>query len=93
MQDISRLSTDEDRRDETADQLGKAYDGSAGDAVQVTYRLPQSGLPFTETLIPMGISETRGAAGYQLVVREPDDPEHQLFTIALGRLERIEPLP
>ncbi|MCA1841577.1 MAG: hypothetical protein LC792_00030 [Actinobacteria bacterium] len=92
-QEIRELPAD-DRYDETVHQLGKAEETSASDAVMVTYRVPKSsGLPCTEPLIPMGISETRGDWGHQLLVREPDDPEHQLFTIPLGRLVRIEPAP
>lgn len=86
-------ATDDDRYDVTVDQLSKAAENSAGDAVLVTYRVPNSGLPYTEPLVPVGIAESRGDYGHQLVMREPGDPEHELFTIALGRLDRIEPQP
>lgn len=92
MQDIRELAA-EDRYDETVRQLGDAEERSSSDAVMVTYQLPKSSLPYREPLIPEAISETRGDYGHQLVTREPDDSEHQLFTIPLGRLISIEPAP
>jgi hypothetical protein len=78
-----------DRYDETVRQIAAAE--VHGETVVVVYRGPLSGLPYYEPMIPMGITETRGAEGHQLLVREPDDAEQQPFTIELDRLVRIEP--
>lgn len=92
MQEI-RLMPLADMYDETVRQLANANERSwLEDGALVSYRLPQSGEHYSEPLIVEGISETRGQEEHQLVVRDLDDEDHQLFTIPLYRLERIDPL-